>query len=130
MIFYGAIPVIAIGCVAAIQLFNPDFARASQARLQNLLVEPIPYLSGNLTYGVAGFYSRIADLVRDTFWIWSIPTMAIIATLSKIGQRAVPFAILLALIAGADVLRSLTNSVSITWPFTVLMVLAYLNKQK
>jgi len=128
--FYGAIPVIAVGCVAAIQLFNPDFARASQARLQNLFTEPIPYLYGNLTYGVAGLYSRIANLVRDTFWIWSIPTVAIIVMLSKTGKQAMPFAILLALIAGADILRSLTNSVGVTWPFTVLMVLAYLNNQK
>jgi hypothetical protein len=128
--FFAVIPVMAFGGVAAMMQLNPDFARASQVRLQNLLAEPMPYLYGNLTYGVAGFYSRIADCVRDAFWIWSIPTVAIIVTLSKIGKPARPFAILLACIAGADLLRSLTNSVSMTWPFTILMVVAYLEKQK
>lgn len=128
--FFAVIPMIAVNCLTALKLFDPDFARASQARLQDLLSEPVPYLSGSLTYGVAGFCSRIADLAQNTFWVWSIPAVATVVVLSQTGKRTVPFAILLAALVGADVLRSLTNSVTVTWPFTILMVLAYLQTKK
>jgi hypothetical protein len=119
-----------VGGIMSPQLFNPDFVRASHARLQNLLGEPVQFLSGNLTWGIAGFWSRIENLARDSFWIWSLPTVAIVGTLSKIGKRAMPFATVLVLIAVADFLRSLSNSVTVTWPFTVLIVLAYSETQK
>lgn len=128
--FLAAALAIMVGCVTLPQMFNPDFARASHARLQNLLGEPVQFLFGNLTWGIAGFWSRFENLARDTFWIWSIPTVAIIALLSKIGKRAMPFAILLALVVAADTLRMLSNSVAMTWPFTALVALAYVEAQK
>jgi hypothetical protein len=128
--YLGAGLSVMVGGIMMPQLFNPDFVRASHARLQNLSGEPVQFLSQNLTWGLAGFWSRFRNLARDTFWIWSIPAVAIITTLSNIGKRAVPFAILLMLVVAVDAMRALSNSVCMTWPFTVLIVLAYLKPEK
>jgi len=128
--FFAVLPVMAVGGLTAIMQFNPDLARASHVRLHNLLAEPVGYLDGSLTYGVAGGFSKIANYTQDTFWIWSIPTVAIVVTLSKIGRPAMSFAVVLAGLVGADLLRSVTNSVDMTWPFTILVTLAYLRNSK